>query len=220
MKMTCEKVINTALQEVGYLEKKSNQNLDNKTANAGSANYTKYGRDMGCNGYAWCDAYVDWCFVKAYGKENAKRLLGGFSNYTPTSAGYFKKMNRYYEVPQKGDIIFFKNAERICHTGLVTRVLNGTVYTVEGNTSKGSSVIRNGGGVYQKQYSISNPRIDGYGRPDYSVLSTKVDDFGNLKETAEYKKIRDKIGLTESTMRFLCKHRKADILLKKIANAI
>ena len=217
MKMTYEKVINTALQEVGYLEKKSNKDLDNKTINAGSANYTKYGRDMGCNGYAWCDAYVDWCFVKAYGKESAKRLLGGFSNYTPTSAGYFKKMNRYYEVPQKGDIIFFKNAERICHTGLVTRVLNGTVYTVEGNTSKGGSVIRNGGGVYQKQYSISNPRIDGYGRPDYSIIS---ENLTNLKATAEYKKVKDKVGLSDSTMQFLCKHKRADILLKKIANAI
>lgn len=217
MTMTCDKVINIALQEVGYLEKKSNKDLDNKTANAGSANYTKYGRDMGCNGYAWCDAYVDWCFVKAYGKESAKRLLGGFSNYTPTSAGYFKKMNRYYEVPQKGDIIFFKNAERICHTGLVTRVSNGTVYTIEGNTSKGSSVIRNGGGVYQKQYSISNPRIDGYGRPDYSIIS---ENLTNLKATAEYKKVKDKVGLSDSTMQFLCRHKRADILLKKIARVL
>ena len=40
------KVIEVALAEVGYLEKKSNKNLDSKTANAGSANYTKYGRDM------------------------------------------------------------------------------------------------------------------------------------------------------------------------------
>ena len=217
MKMTCEKVINTALQEVGYLEKKSNKDLDNKTANAGSANYTKFGRDMGCNGYAWCDAYVDWCFVKAYGKESAKRLLGGFSNYTPTSAGYFKKMNRYYEVPQKGDIIFFKNAQRICHTGIVIGVSNGTVYTIEGNTSKGSSVIRNGGGVYQKQYSISNSRIAGYGRPDYSIIS---ENLTNLKATAEYKKVKDKVGLSDSTMQFLCRHKRADILLKKIARVL
>ena len=36
------KVIKTALNEVGYAEKASNKDLDSKTANAGSGNYTKY----------------------------------------------------------------------------------------------------------------------------------------------------------------------------------
>lgn len=46
MANTVGKVISIAKAEVGYLEKKSNSQLDSKTANAGSANYTKYGRDM------------------------------------------------------------------------------------------------------------------------------------------------------------------------------
>ena len=37
-----DKLIATAEAELGYLEKKSNKNLDDKTANAGSSNYTKY----------------------------------------------------------------------------------------------------------------------------------------------------------------------------------
>ena len=41
-----DKLISTAEAELGYLEKKSNKDLDNKTANAGSANYTKYNRDL------------------------------------------------------------------------------------------------------------------------------------------------------------------------------
>ena len=32
--------------QVGYLEKRSNANLDSKTANAGYGNYTKYSRDV------------------------------------------------------------------------------------------------------------------------------------------------------------------------------
>ena len=36
------KVLSIAISEVGYLEKKSNSNLYNKTENAGSKNYTKY----------------------------------------------------------------------------------------------------------------------------------------------------------------------------------
>lgn len=41
-----QKVITIALAEVGYLEKASNAQLDDKTANAGKKNFTKYARDM------------------------------------------------------------------------------------------------------------------------------------------------------------------------------
>lgn len=37
-----EKLIHIAKEEVGYLEKKSMKDLDHKTANAGTNNYTKY----------------------------------------------------------------------------------------------------------------------------------------------------------------------------------
>ena len=40
------KMIQTAKAEIGYLEKASNSNLDSKTGNAGSNNYTKYWRDI------------------------------------------------------------------------------------------------------------------------------------------------------------------------------
>ena len=36
-----EKVVSLAAGEIGYLEKKNNSQLDEKTANAGSGNYTK-----------------------------------------------------------------------------------------------------------------------------------------------------------------------------------
>ena len=39
-------VIGIAEEEIGYLEKRSNSQLDSKTANAGSGNYTKYWRDI------------------------------------------------------------------------------------------------------------------------------------------------------------------------------
>lgn len=168
MANTVDKVINIALNEVGYLEKKSNSQLDSKTANAGSSNYTKYGKNMGCNGLAWCDAFVDDCFVQAYGREKAKDLLGGFSNYTPTSAQYFKDMGRWHTSnPQIGDQIFFRNNTRICHTGIVYQVDSSRVYTIEGNTSGASGVIANGGGVCKKSYPLNYSKIAGYGRPKY-----------------------------------------------------
>lgn len=176
-----EDMIRVALAEEGYLEKRTNDMLESKTANAGSNNYTKFGRDMGCNGQPWCDAFVDWCFKKAYGAAEAKALLGGWSNYTPTSAQYFKNMHQWFTTPQRGDVIFFKNSQRICHTGIVLEVKNGRVYTIEGNTSGGSTLEANGGCVAKKNYPLGYNRIAGYGRPKYSntpaAVSSNTSDY-------------------------------------------
>jgi hypothetical protein len=175
MKYTAKKVIKIAKSQVGYLEKKSNDRLDSVKKNAGHNNYTKFARDyktfagINLQGQAWCDMFVDWCFTKAFGKKKGKMLLGGYNAYTPTSANYFKQMNEWYDTPQPGDVIFFKNSKRICHTGIVTKVLGGKVYTIEGNTSAGKKVVPNGGGVFEKSYIVSNRRIAGYGRPNYDI---------------------------------------------------
>lgn len=181
-KCTVDKVIKVAKSQVGYLEKKSNKDLDSFTKNAGDNNYTIYAEEYkkfaGSNyqGQAWCDMYVDAIFVRAYGVEDAKRLLNGFSAYTPTSASYFQKIKQWFtNKPQIGDVIFFKNTERINHTGLVVNVTATRVYTIEGNTSDGSAVIENGGAVCEKNYLLTNSRIAGYGRPKYDKEEVKVE---------------------------------------------
>ena len=159
--------------QVGYLEKKSNSQLEDFTANAGYNNYTKYGAYFGHNGpdAYWCDYFVDYCFCQVFGRDMAGKLLGGFSGYTPTSAQYFKKMGRWHtDNPQEGDIVFFENSVRINHTGYVYKVNGSIVYTIEGNTSTAAGVIRNGGGVAAKEYPSNSARIAGYGRPDYSLV--------------------------------------------------
>jgi len=173
-------VINIATNEVGYIEKHSNSQLDEKTTNAGCNNYTKYGRDMH-KIYPqvmdfpapWCDAFVDWCFYMAYGVSNAKKLLGGnFDDYTVNSAGLYKKMNAWHTSnPKVGDQIFFNNGKRICHTGIVYAVDNNNVYTIEGNTNSGSGVVANGGAVAKKQYPLNYNKISGYGRPAYGNVT-------------------------------------------------
>ena len=72
--------------------------------------------------------------------------------------------------PKPGDQIFFKNSQRICHTGIVVKVANARIYTIEGNTSGASGVIANGGGVCQKEYPVNAAGIDGYGRPDWKLV--------------------------------------------------
>lgn len=165
----------------GYCEKKSREYLDDFTRNAGSGNYTCFGRDFtklvndgyDWNGEPWCDEYVDMNYVYEFGEDAARKLLGGFSAYTPASAQYFKNMGRWHTSnPREGDVIFFKNSSGICHTGYVTGCDGVYVYTNEGNTSSGSTLVANGGCVANKSYSLSYSRIAGYGRPDYSIVES------------------------------------------------
>lgn len=212
-----EKIIEIALKEVGYIEKKSNSQLYEKYANAGNANYTKYGKEMGCNGYAWCDAFIDWCFVNAFGKARAKELLIDFSNYTPTSANYFKSNNQFFYTPEIGDIIFFRNDIRICHTGIVYKVDNGKIYTIEGNTSNGDSIIENGGEVCKKSYAITNTRIAGYGRPKYkrdkeiTTMMYGIDVSSNQGEI-DFAKVKN-AGVEFMILRSTTKNGNADVRL-------
>ena len=181
--MSCyvNKVIEIAKAEIGYLEKANNSNLDSKTLNAGRNNYTKYARDLDNisgfyngkkNGFPWCDCFVDWCLVKAYGVDNAKRLLcqpnkslGAGCQY---SMNYYKTKEQLKTTPKIGDQIFFKSSSgEISHTGLVYNVDKTYVYTIEGNTSSASGVVANGGGVFAKKYRLDYNRIAGYGRPAY-----------------------------------------------------
>ena len=177
-----QKVLNIALAEVGYLEKASRNALDDKTANAGDANITKYARDLDAisfyngrkQGVAWCDVFVDWCFVQAYGKLAALKMT-----FQPTvsknnagagvkwSRKYYEQKGQFFHSPQVGDQIFFGTYGSETHTGLVYKVDGSRVYTVEGNTSGASGVVANGGGVWRKKYQLDYNRIAGYGRPDY-----------------------------------------------------
>lgn len=184
-----QKVIDIALGEVGYLEKKSNSQLDDPTANAGNKNYTKYARDLAVypfyNGSKtaaqWCDVFVDWCFVQAYGVENALSLTcqptDASRNYgagCKWSRSYYSNKGKLHTSdPQPGDQIFFysKDKSSIAHTGLVYKVDDKKVYTIEGNTSGASGVIANGGGVCKKSYSLTYARLAGYGRPDYGGVA-------------------------------------------------
>jgi hypothetical protein len=177
--MLRDKLINYASKWIGYCEKKSEQYLDDFKKNAGSGNFTCFARDykkysgIDVQGQPWCDVFVDMCFINVFGVEIAKDLLHGFSAYTPTSADNFKKYNEWFKTPQVGDVIFFKNSNRICHTGIVYNVTKDRVYTIEGNTSGGTTLEANGGCVAKKNYTLSYNRIAGYGRPNYKKYEPK-----------------------------------------------
>lgn len=185
-----DKVLNIAFNEVGYLEKASNSNLDSKTGNAGDKNYTKYARDCfpDLQGLAWCGMFSEWCLVQAFGKSTANKMVNGLSADCDEIAQNFKDAGRWYKTPKKGDLILFiKNGDDYYHVGLVYDVTNSTVYTVEGNTSAGSQVIPNGGAVCKKSYALGNSKIGGYGRPNYSLVAPSSNTTTPSKQTVSSK---------------------------------
>ena len=175
----CDLVIQEAEKWIGYLEKKSDSQLESLTANAGYNNYTifnKWYQDwFGERGYqpaAWCAIFVTDMIYKACGN---KEVIKHFA-YCPYGVNWFKQ-NGYWHTsnPKRGDVIFYKDGNGVaCHTGLVSSVSSTTVVTIEGNTSSASGVIANGGAVAKKVYNINYSRIMGYGRPPYEKYETST----------------------------------------------
>lgn len=167
-------VIAIAIGELGYHEKASNANLDDKTKNSGDKNYTKYARDLDAiagfynsnhkQGNAYCAMTVDWCFVKAFGVNKALELL--CQPWKSAGAGclysyrYYKNKAQVGKEPKIGAQVFFAKGteETIHHTGIVIGFDKSYVYTIEGNTSNG---------VYSRRYSRSKSTIYGYGYPKF-----------------------------------------------------
>ena len=173
-----QNLISISTRWTGYLEKKSNKDLDDFTANAGKNNYTCFARDYkthtGENYQAqpWCAMFVSEMFVQAFGLDVAKKMLGGsLYHYCPTGVNQFKAIGRWSRRPKPGAVIFFTNGTRAYHTGIVTEVTSTKVKTIEGNTSGAAGVVENGGGVFQKSYSKTDRKILGYGIPGWSLAA-------------------------------------------------
>ena len=170
-------VIKLAYSEIGYHEKASNKDLDSKTANSGSGNYTKYARDLDAIpnfynsqhkiGFAYCCIFTDWLIWMACGKDVQKTF--DVTCQPPKSAGagtiesyrYFKNAGRAGKTPKVGANIFYTSdgtEKGIHHTGLVIGYDNSTVYTIEGNVSNM---------VKKLKVNVNSPKIYGYGYPKY-----------------------------------------------------
>lgn len=162
-----EKFLDVAQSELGYIEGPAD-------------NQTKYQKAN----QAWCGAFVNWC-----AKQAGIKIPN--CTYTPAGATGFMDKNAWTlseaAEPQPGDIVFFDfpgdALDRISHVGIViANNGNGTVTTVEGNTSpdkKGDQ--RNGGEVCKKIRAFKKKNrgkvqpslpvfIVGFGRPKFKEI--------------------------------------------------
>ena len=187
-----ERLIAMAEEQVGYLGKKTNAQLDDSKANAGGK-FNKYARDLDTlgdfyngrkNGYDWCDVFVDWCFVRTFGREMAQKLLcqpdrscGAGTKY---SMEYYRARGRLFSTPQIGDQVFFGDDKSIWHTGIVVKVVGSYIHTIEGNAGDPSA-------VRSCKYGQSHSYIKAYGRPDWSLVPDEEED----DDMPKYRTLKD-----------------------------
>jgi len=124
---------------------------------------------------SWCVSFVQHC-VKKVDAE-----LGGEANKLSQTELVLKLWNDGKELriekPEPGCLMLwehYKDSKKtgLGHAGIVTSVSHDgtTVITVEGNTSDGSGIDRNGDGVYSRQRNVvssttSTMKVLGFMRP-------------------------------------------------------
>ena len=163
-KVDYKKVVATALSEVGYQGTSKSSKYSAYLDKFKFYNYPKNGAA------SWCAIFYDYCvFVNNGDQVDKTRAILCEPNVDNCGAGctqkvqYYKSKGRWITQPSKattGDEIFFKKSNgAVYHTGIVVDWDSKGFYVVEGNT--------NGNKVAKKFYSYSDPKIAGFGRPDW-----------------------------------------------------
>ena len=117
----------------------------------------------------WCDVFVDAGFITCFGVAAACAMtyqpMGAGSALCKQSAQYYKDAGAWSNRPEVGDQVFFYASGDINHTGIVVRVVGGSIVTVEGNSSDQ---------VAERCYSTGDSKIAGYGRPNWAAVEGKA----------------------------------------------
>ena len=125
----------------------------------------------------WCACFVSWCADQCGYIDSG--IIPRFSG-CEKGAGWFKARNLWQDgsaTPTSGAIIFFDWVDgdgtqdgSPDHVGIVEKVENGRVYTIEGNS---------GDACQQNSYPIGYFEIFGYGTPKYELGGTESDSESN-----------------------------------------
>jgi len=139
--MTAETILEIARSQLDIKENPPNSNRV-------KFNTAYYGREVSGSKYAWCCAFVWWCFRQA----GASELFygGGKTAYCPTLKNYHKAqaVKGSYK---PGDVIFFnfKGASNAAHVGICESWDGAYITTIDGNTAPTNEA--NGGAVMRRK---------------------------------------------------------------------
>jgi hypothetical protein len=121
----------------------------------------------GTSEYAWCVTFECWCAYRT-------GILGSLipkCNNVGVLRDWYKARGQYHirgtYTPKPGDLIIFKNAS---HTGIVEKVLNNRVWTIEGNSHDK---------VSNNSYSLTDNYIAGYCEVKFNSGTNPVIDRKN-----------------------------------------
>lgn len=90
---------------------------------------------------SWCMAFVYWCFDEADEHIHPEANGLSMSNPLPRTGGVLNawsranSTNKTLKDPQQGDIFIMDFGGGLGHTGIVEKVENGMLHTIEGNTN-------------------------------------------------------------------------------------
>lgn len=165
-------MIQVAIDQLGYQEKQTNDQLYEKEANSGTMNFTKFAYEMDTfysswydekrQGKDWDGLFVNYCFIKAFG------IMGAYSSLflKPRNQAYdleyavniYKKNGRFDQIPKLGDQVFFVNVDngKLDHTGIVSKVNDNDIQVIEGD--RGDVVV-------ETRYDYDKSNIYGFGHP-------------------------------------------------------
>lgn len=141
--MTADKILDIARGEIGTKEYPPNSNRV-------KYNTAYYGREVSGGNYAWCAAFVWWCFREAGASE---LFYGGKKTaYCPTLLAYHTGKNQGVKDGYRpGDVIFFNfsGKKNAAHVGICESWDGTYITTVDGNTGTGNEA--NGGTVMRRR---------------------------------------------------------------------
>jgi len=121
--------------------------------------------------YSWCQAFVYWCYDEAARKTQVANpciktasVLNHWAKSPPATRIYADRALDDPTLVRPGAIFIVDHGAGKGHTGIVTRVFDGQIGTIEGNTNEAGS--REGDGVYQKVRTIASINVGfiDYGR--------------------------------------------------------
>lgn len=191
--MTVSDVLKVASIFVGYCEKKTNAQLDDPHANAGSNNYNRFARDTiglwgNKQGMEWCTSWVSAIMTYcAYGDIKAilnpetrisalktasdKAKADGFAMVKDVqpygkygaSCAY---QTKYYQQFLRWSYTPHAGDQAFFkrgHTGIVESYDGKTMILIEGNSNNR---------VERRAYSFPNDKFSGFGRPYYKANAT------------------------------------------------